>query len=107
MKMLCHFYKHIALPSHLTIDGAPFSSCARCSVHMIQWGLDWIPIHRGKRLVWEADGAALGVSSIQVMPISRAQRLGSRMFSFKAAARRGAGAGGRGVALARPGSRHV
>lgn len=107
MRILCHFYNHVALPSYLTIDGAPFSSCTRCGVHMIQWGLDWIPIHRGKRLVWETDGAALGISSVQVMSTSKAQHLGRRLFSFNAAARRGADAKGRGIAFANSGSRHV
>lgn len=107
MKMLCHFYKHTALPSHLTIDGAAFSSCTRCGVHMIQWGLDWIPIHRGKRLVWQTEGAALGLSSVQVMPSSRAHHLGWRLFRFNAADRRDAGARGPSVGRAKSGSRHV
>lgn len=56
MKILCRLYKHIAAPSHLTISGLPFSRCRRCGVHMIQWRLDWIPIPRGKRLLWETPG---------------------------------------------------
>lgn len=107
MKMLCHFYKHVAHPSRLTIDGAPFSSCTRCGVHMIQWGRDWIAIRGGERLVWQTKKAAPGVSSVQVMSTSRAQHLGRLLFSFNAAARRGVRVRSRSVALAKSGSRHA
>lgn len=85
MKFLCRLTEHVAAPSHLTVDGLPFSRCRRCSVHMIRWRDDWIAIAKGERFLWQAPAAAghraAGetelplpfVSSVQVSPRSAAR----------------------------------
>ena len=84
MKFLCRLTEHVAAPSHLTVDGLPFSRCRRCGVHMIRWRRDWVAIAKGERFLWQTQAAARDraageaalplpfVSSVQVSPRSAA-----------------------------------
>ena len=54
----CMLQEHVAAEAVLTVSGLPFSSCRGCGLPMIQWNREWFVIPRGKRLVWNAAGAA-------------------------------------------------